>query len=275
MKIETVGINQNVYAPGGHVGRVVEISQNGQVHLDFGPNNFHYAPFFVGDLAPVSDPCQCAKGDKVRAIGPSLYNVGVVGKTFEVIDPDYHSADDGQVVMVTGNYLIKPENLVKCDPCEGCQKLAESYREGRKDEWRDNRQRIAELRRSRDEWEATAYRYCRNAAYWREELTKLQKEALAECDENHIHPAIHIEDFRKRPLSEVAKCYIRVAPEKLLMSREARRIIEILRAWDCPASLRSLAEFVGSIPGVVDGLIEAREAGIVRLDDGKYSIVGD
>jgi len=144
MKIETVRINQNVYAPGGHVGRVVEISQNGQVHLDFGPNNFHYVPVFVGDIEPVSDPCQ--------------------------------SCEMAPVIT---------------DQCK----------------------QIAELQKERDSWKATAHQYCRNATYWREELEKLQKEALA--DLKPIHPAIHIEDFRKRPLSEVAKCYIRVSPEEL------------------------------------------------------------
>lgn len=80
----------------------------------------------------------------------------------------------------------------------------------------------------------------------------------------------------RQPLREVAKCYIQVEPERLLLSQNARRIIEFLTAMDTPVAFYRIAEGLnGMISGtaIIDGLIEAREAGIVRLDDGKYSIV--
>jgi len=80
------------------------------------------------------------------------------------------------------------------------------------------------------------------------------------------------------PLAEVAKCYKQVEPEQLLMSQEARRVIEYLKATDCPVHIGDIMdgmEHVMSCMAIMDGLIEAKEAGIVRLDDGKYSIVRD
>lgn len=79
-------------------------------------------------------------------------------------------------------------------------------------------------------------------------------------------------------LFEVAKCYKQVEPEQLFMSQEARRVIEYLKARDCPISIHHMFESMKDVmsgAAIMDGLIEAREAGIVRLDDGKYSIVRD
>jgi preprotein translocase subunit YajC len=81
-----------------------------------------------------------------------------------------------------------------------------------------------------------------------------------------------------KPLAEVAKCYKQVEPDQLFMSREARRVIEYLRARDCPVYIHIVFEGMKDVmsgAAIMDGLIEAREAGIVRLDDGKYSIVRD
>lgn len=83
-------------------------------------------------------------------------------------------------------------------------------------------------------------------------------------------------DLDRAPLAEVAKCYKQVEPEQLLLSSEARRVIEYLKARDCPISIHHILESMSGImsgAAILDGLIEAREAGIVRLDDGKYSIV--
>lgn len=85
-------------------------------------------------------------------------------------------------------------------------------------------------------------------------------------------------DREMKPLAEVAKCYKQVEPEQLLMSQEARRVIEYLRARDCPVYIHIVFEGMKDVmsgAAIMDGLIEAREAGIVRLDDGKYSIVRD
>lgn len=196
MKIETVGINQNVRVPGGHVGRVVEISQNGQVRLDFGPNNFHYVPFFVGDIEPVSDPC------------------------------------------------------------EGCQKLEaarlKAFWEGKAAGEMAADKKIAGLQKDLGDM-------ARNAAYWRDELTKLQKEALADS----------------KPLAEVAKCYIRVAPDKLLMSGDAKIVCELLEGSG-PMTSSQIANRLHLLERcVLESITEARDAGKISLVDGKYEIVGD
>ena len=83
-------------------------------------------------------------------------------------------------------------------------------------------------------------------------------------------------DREMKPLAEVAKCYKQVEPEQLLLSAEARRVVEYLRASDRPLYIHLILEGMERImsgTGIMDGLIEAKEAGIVRLDDGKYSIV--
>lgn len=96
-----------------------------------------------------------------------------------------------------------------------------------------------------------------------------------------LTPLAHGEHFHCdhfRPLAEVAKCYIQVEPERLFLSQNAKRIIEFLAAMDTPITLYHIAEAMRTVmPGaaVLDGLIEAREAGIVRLDEGKYSLVRD
>jgi hypothetical protein len=69
-----------------------------------------------------------------------------------------------------------------------------------------------------------------------------------------------------------------VEPEQLLMSQKARRVVEYLRASDRPLYIHLILEGMERIMSgtcIMDGLIEAKEAGIVRLDDGKYSIVRD
>lgn len=85
-------------------------------------------------------------------------------------------------------------------------------------------------------------------------------------------------DREMKPLAEVAKCYKQVEPEDLFLSQETRRVIEYLKARDCPISIHHMFESMKEVmsgAAIMDGLIEAREAGIVRLDDGKYSIVRD
>lgn len=85
-------------------------------------------------------------------------------------------------------------------------------------------------------------------------------------------------DREMKPIAEVAKCYKQVEPEQLLLSIEARRVVEYLKARDCPISIHHILESMSGImsgAAILDGLIEARDAGIVRLDDGKYSIVRD
>jgi hypothetical protein len=222
MKIETVGINQNVCAPGGHVGRVVEISQNGQVRLDFGPNNFHYVPFFVGDIEPVSDPCQ------------------------------------------------------------GCQKLEstrlKAFWEGRAAGDISADKKIASIDESCGYWKAACEEARRNATYWREELAKLQKEALAECATENSEAWRCAGGYvyeGDRPLSEVAKCYKQVAPEKLLMSDDARTICELLEGSG-PMTSSQIASRLHLLERcILESITEARDAGRISLVNGKYEIARD
>jgi len=166
------------------------------------------------------------------------------------------------------------------DTCESCQKLEaarlKAFWEGKAAGCKESEEKISELQGERDAWK-------RNADYWRGELEKLQKEALAECNE-HIHPAIHIEDFRKKPLSEVGKFYVTCnvdasgflaaieETKRSLLSQKAKAVIEYLQAV-------GPCEFGHMVNGLdVDGidlagyLAEAREAGIIELVDGKYQM---
>jgi hypothetical protein len=127
------------------------------------------------------------------------------------------------------------------DPCEGCQKLAS-------------------IDKCCEYWKAACEEARRNAAYWREELEKLQNEALAEC----------------KPLSEVAKCYMQVAPDKLLMSQEARRVVEYISAKGGSLDIDAICDGLKCcMDYLCDHLAEARDAGRISLVNGKYEIVRD
>jgi hypothetical protein len=111
-----------------------------------------------------------------------------------------------------------------------------------------------QMQDDRDFWKTTALQYQEQAHYWMQEWV----------------------DREMKPIAEVAKCYKQVEPDQLLLSTEARRVVEYLKARDCPISIHHIFESMTNIMSgmaIMDGLIEARDAGIVRLDDGKYSIV--
>ena len=82
-------------------------------------------------------------------------------------------------------------------------------------------------------------------------------------------------DREMKPIAEVAKCYKQVEPDQLLLSDDAKIVCELLRSSG-PASSFEISERLHMLEiRVFKSLIEAKEAGIVRLDDGKYSIVRD
>jgi predicted transcriptional regulator len=82
-------------------------------------------------------------------------------------------------------------------------------------------------------------------------------------------------DREMKPLAEVAKCYKQVEPEQLLLSDDAKVVCEMLRA-NGPMTSYEISERLNMFERrVLASFIEAKEAGIVRLDDGKYSIVRD
>lgn len=207
---------------------------------------------------------RCRIGQKVRT------KDGYEGKIIGIWPDQVRIESCDGVHYATPNY-IEPVS----DPCQS-REMAHVITSQCK--------QIAELQQERAQWKAFAHQGARNAAYWREELTKLQNEALAEFKPlkevaGHFFDEIRPfgpDEFKR--LSEVAVCYKQVAPEKLLMSQEARRVVEYLTArskhdW----YLKDILECMDFMPGsdVMDGLIEAREAGVVQLMDGKYSIVRD
>ena len=80
-------------------------------------------------------------------------------------------------------------------------------------------------------------------------------------------------DLDRAPLAEVAKCYKQVGPEQLLLSEDAQVVCEFVRA-NGPMTSYEISERLHMMERcVLESLIDAREAGIIRLDDGKYSIV--
>ena len=231
------------------------------------------------------------KISEIRIDGRVMTKTGRIGRVTA-------ACDDGRVYVLFGSSDY-PENMQASDlgpvsdPCTDCQKLADSFQAGKNLGFAEaelvheleksaapktielQSKKITELQKERDNWEATAQQHCRNAAYWREELEKLQKEAL-ECKMLPIAGMASVIWSGKRPLSEVAKCYIQVAPEKLLMSQEARRVVEYLDIRNGPMDIRGIFEDCDLGQGkLLDALAEARDAGKIRLVDGKYEIVRD
>ena len=108
-----------------------------------------------------------------------------------------------------------------------------------------------QMQDDRDFWKTTALQYQEQAHYWMQEWV----------------------DREMKPIAEVAKCYKQVEPEQLLLSEDAKVVCELLRSSG-PASSFEISERLHMLEiRVFKSLIEAKEAGIVRLDDGKYSIV--
>lgn len=128
---------------------------------------------------------ECHIGQKVR------YKGGMGGRIVSI-------SEAGDIKVVERDVLGFTEQAKNLEPvsdsCQGCQKLAELQ------------SKIEELERSRDSLIASADKFCRNATYWREELTKLQKEALADS----------------KPLAEAAKIYLQISPEVLNMILKER-----------------------------------------------------
>ena len=203
------------------------------------------------------------------------------------------------------------------DPCDGCQKLRKDLLEQIDatcywktmvkpllEEKDRSGQKLAELQakldksytrfgeldrmlgrvgKERDQWKCVATGHKRNAAYWREDLTKLQKETLAEC-KSHINCA---GDYDTKPLSEVAKIYvtsridasqmlagIRKVQQKLL-SDDARIVCELLEGSGPMTSREIASRLIIREMCVLESIIEARDAGMISLVDGKYQIVRD
>ena len=113
---------------------------------------------------------------------------------------------------------------------------------------------------------------------WIETADRTRFPVHAECVQPVVDLSIALGKAR-RELDEIsdtiAKCYKQVEPEQLLLSEDAKIVCELLRSSG-PASSFEISERLHMLEiRVFKSLIEARDAGIVRLDDGKYSIVRD
>jgi hypothetical protein len=189
----------------GRIGRVTAACDDGRVYVLFGSSDYP-ENMQASDLEPVSDSCHFTIGDKVRATGKSLtFGDCVEGKIGEIASLcTFNGVKCADVRWGSGRENVIPLiQLTKCDPCVGCQKLDQTrlkaFWEGKAEGEHAADRKLEVMEQNRDAWKATAKQNCRNAFYWREELTKLQKEALAEC----------------KPLAEAVKIYIRVSPEEL------------------------------------------------------------
>jgi hypothetical protein len=182
--------------------------------------------------------------------------------------PDQVRVETENDIRYHGAGCIEPVS----DPCQSCEMahvITSQFKQ------------IAELQQERAQWKAFAHQGARNAAYWREELTKLQNEALAEFKPLKEVAGHFFDEIRpfgpdefKRP-SEVAKCYKQVAPEKLLMSDDAKIICELLEGSGPMTSQEIAIRLTIRETYVLESLIEAREAGVVQLVDGKYQAARD
>jgi hypothetical protein len=132
--------------------------------------------------------------------------------------------EDGAVYVRFGSDYPEPAQASVLehfapDACESCKQIVDSYQEGRRDEYREQREKIeaarlkafwdgkaagckeaeagqGKLNEAIEYWQTACHSARRDAAYWHEELDKLQNDALAYC----------------KPLAEVAKIYIQISP---------------------------------------------------------------
>jgi hypothetical protein len=118
---------------------------------------------------------------KDARIGQRVRGCGMEGKIIKLNTGNPSGfitiVDDFNEVGFDHAALFEP---IAPDACESCPK-------------------IPSMNGSLEYWQTQCHSARRDAAYWREELDKLQKEALAEC----------------KPLGEVAKIYIQISPSVL------------------------------------------------------------
>ena len=109
---------------------------------------------------------------------------------------------------------------------------------------------------------------------WLETADRTRFPVHVECVRQPDGPHFYCDDSTPLvSLFSMAKCYKQVEPEQLLLSEDAEIVCELLRSSG-PASSFEISERLHMMERcVLESLIDAREAGIVRLDDGKYSIV--
>jgi hypothetical protein len=243
----------------GRIGRVTAVIDDGRTYVMFGSSEYP-DKMFAHELEPVSDSCHFAKGDKVRATGKSLTFGDLVEGKIGKIDSlcTFNGVKCADVRWGSGRENVIPLiQLTKCDTCGSCQKLSS-------------------MNESLEYWRTACASARRDAAYWREELDKLQTEAMAECKTWQNLASIYyhqqVDACHKVPLGEVAKIYVQVTPEKLLLSHDACRVMTILSEGGEMSSPRIAGRLELPTWRVVDAIIELRDAGRIELLDGKYQI---
>jgi hypothetical protein len=292
MDITTARIGMRVTHPSYGEAKIYLIREDGNVSLRTvsGSNICGVGINRCDPIAP--DACEFHVGDKVRAIGPSecgyTDNIGLEGE-IKVVLPD------GIFTCQWRNRICNnmPAGSIEhvCESCEmaatitsQCKQIAElqTALNQKRERVSDQNAELARLSEERNELKAEIHQHCRNAVYWREELEKLQKEALAECERVPLHEVakttimpqfvagnIHIAATGKVMLEELKKF-----SWKPKLSPEARYMVEYLTARDDPADLDVIFEDFGmDIGSALSGLSEARDAGIIQLSEGKYSLV--
>ncbi|MFA7164642.1 MAG: hypothetical protein WC124_02185 [Desulfoplanes sp.] len=146
---------------------------------------------------------KCRIGARVRVQGEQegtiieIYRNGIVRVDFGPNDYHYvpfHAANVGP---------IDPDVCVSCQQLDFVRSERDEYLRSmikERENARVAQEKCNALQKALDEMTCKSNAANRNARYWREELTKLQTEAL-ECD--------------KVPLAEVAKIYIQISPAVL------------------------------------------------------------
>jgi hypothetical protein len=176
------------------------------------------------DIEPIV-PDAFRVGDKVRVARKVTGPLGWVGEMTDAIGKTYAvnriNSSDGSAHL-DGSRFTWPRaslDLVSVDECESCQKLQGKLNLAG-DMIKEQKEDIRIITMGRDAWKADACQENRNAAYWREELYKLQKEALADSKP----PVNSAGDYGDRkPLGEVIKIYVQISPSvlaKIIAERE-------------------------------------------------------
>lgn len=236
MKISEIRIDGRVMTKTGRIGRIITAHNNGAVHVMFGTGVAN--PMWASELEPVSDPRQSC--EMAATITSQCKQIA-----------DLQGRLDEMTLRSNAN----------------CRKATTEFFRGRD---LTNAQ-IKTTEEERDQWKATAQQYCRNAFYWREELTELQKEALAEC----------------QPLDEVAKIYVttRIDASQMLagirevqgklLSDDAKIVCELLDGSG-PMTSSQIADRLHLLERcILESITESRDVGKIRLVNGKYEIVRD
>lgn len=132
--------------------------------------------------------------------------------------------DQVRVAVVGGIQYASPDSIDPAsDPCQGCQKIEaarlKAFWEGKAEGEKAADRKLGSMNESLEYWQTACMSSRRDATYWREELEKMQNEALAESRKQPINCA---GDYDTKPVSEVAKIRIQISPAVMDMILKER-----------------------------------------------------